>query len=72
MDPRAGRLADRGLDDVDERGHVVIGDRLAITDRLRRTPSSMTGALARQAAASSAGTMPSSACASVASSSISR
>jgi hypothetical protein len=34
VDPRPGRLTDRGLDDVDERRHIVVGDRFAITDRL--------------------------------------
>ena len=36
MNPRPGRLADRGLHDVDESCHVVIGDCLAITDRLHK------------------------------------
>ena len=38
VDPRRCRLADRRLHDVDERGNVVVGDRLPVEHRLRRTP----------------------------------
>ena len=34
VDPRSGRLTDRRLHDVDERGHVVIGHRLAFEHRV--------------------------------------
>ena len=65
MDP-AAVLADRGGDDVDEGGDVVVGDLLALLDRLDRER----GVLAAGRAASS-GTTPSSAQASVAASSTS-
>ena len=34
MDPGPGGRADGSLDDVDERGNVVVGDRFAIAHRL--------------------------------------
>ena len=37
VDPRAGRRADALLDDVDERGDVVVGDRARARRRRRRT-----------------------------------
>ena len=66
MDP-APVLADRGGDDVDEGGDVVVGDPLALLDRLDREG----GARSRHASAASSGTTPSSAQASVAASSTS-
>ena len=59
-------LADRGGDDVDERGDVVVGGPLALPDRLDRERGPLAAA-----SAASAGTRPSAAQASVAASSTS-
>ena len=71
MDPRSGGAADRRLDDVDERGHVVVGDRLAartpVDERRRRRPVPADGTSRRRPP----GRRRASAHASVASSSIS-
>ena len=66
MDP-APVLADRGGDDVDEGGDVVVGDLLALVDRLDREG----GVRPRRRRRPRAGTTPSSAQASVAASSTS-
>ena len=60
MDPRPLGRADGVLDDVDEGGHVVVGDALAVVDRGDQLGVTL-GARARTAAAASRGMTPTSA-----------
>ncbi len=71
MDPRCLGATDAVLHDVDEGGHVVIGDRLAFEHRLDERGVDARRTRRGRPAASASGTTPIAACASVASSSTS-